>query len=310
MDDILFVCEQKDPQLWLKALERQLPEANIHLFPEIPDPLSIQFAICWKPKSNILDPFVNLKVIQSLGASVHHILSTQKLDKEVIVCKMADDYLSNDMFEYVLACAMDWIRNMPAYRRLQLQKQWKGETYRRIQATHIGLLGLGTIGSVVAKKLIQTGFKVSAWSNSSKTRDGINTYHGQEGLKEMLNELDLLVNLLPLTSSTIELINEKFLNTLPVNTALINVGRGAHIEEQALLKALDSGHLGYAYLDVFSEEPLSKSHPFWKHPKIQISPHIASLTDPESGTRLIVENFRRFKLGKELLHSVSKERGY
>ncbi|MDW3652610.1 MAG: glyoxylate/hydroxypyruvate reductase A [Bacteroidia bacterium] len=307
---ILLICNHKDPAPWAEALQKQLPSERIEIYPEIEDASSVEFILSWKAEAGIFDQFPNLRAVQSLGASVSHILDHQDLAPQIQIARIVDERLSQDMWEYVLAVVMAHLKRLDRYQELEKEKKWHPLPYKSIRDIHISFLGLGKIGAFVADKFSHLGFKVSGWSRTKKELEGIKTFEGEKGLIQMLERSDILVNLLPHTAETQALINEAFLERLPKGAYLINAGRGETLVEEDLLKVLDKGLLSAAYLDVFQQEPLAIDHPFWQHPKIRISPHIASITNIESASQQIVQNYRRLKSGEALLHSVSPQNGY
>ena len=307
---ILLICNNKDPKPWAATLQKALPTERIEIYPEVSDRNSVEFILCWKAGKGVFDQFPNLKAVQSLGASVSHILDHQVLAPEIQIARIVDERLSEDMWEFVLAVVMAHIKRLGNYQASEADKEWKPLAYRSIRDVRISFLGLGKIGAYVAKKFAQLGFEVSGWSRNEKELTGIRSFAGEVGLHQMLKETDILINLLPHTSQTEGLLNEDRLTLLPQGAYLINVGRGETLIEKDLLNLLDSDHLSGAYLDVFQVEPLASDHPFWKHPKIRISPHIASITNIESASKQIVENYRRLKAGEALLNCVSPKQGY
>ena len=307
---ILLICNNKDPKPWAKALGEKLPSATIEVFPEVAESAKVDYIICWKPKVRAFQQFPNLKVVQSLGAGVEHVTDTNELPPSVTLTRIVDPQLAVDMWEFVLAIVMSQLKRLPTYAQQEAQQQWSEQTYKTIPKTTIGVLGLGKIGALVAQKFAQLGFQVVGWSYSQKEIAGVESYVGQDGFSTCLSRTDILINILPLTTSTEGILNQKSLALLKKGAYLVNVGRGGHLVEEDLIPMIDQGQLSGAFLDVFRTEPLPAQHPFWIHPKITITPHIASLTNVETAVEQLVENYRRFKAGKELLHVVSLEKGY
>lgn len=189
-------------------------------------------------------------------------------------------------------------------------KIWQQHHYKSINNTTVSILGLGSIGGYVAEKFAQLGFNVKGWSNSSKQIPNVKSYHEENEFDTVLDNSDFLINLLPLTVTTEGILNIETLKKLPKSSFIINVGRGEHLVDEDLIKLLDTSMLSGAFLDVFRIEPLPKEHPFWNHSKIQITPHVASLTNVETATEQITENYRRFIKKEELLNIVSIKKGY
>jgi len=205
---------------------------------------------------------------------------------------------------------MHYMKDFAQYNRQESYQYWRQHTYKTIPETTVSIMGLGKIGGYVAKQFAKLGFKTQGWSNSPKKIRKVKSYVGAKQLSKFLKHTDVLINILPLTASTTGILNEKLLNQLPKEAYLINVGRGGHLVEADLIPLIDKGQLAGATLDVFHTEPLPKQHPFWKHPKIQVTPHVASLTNVESAVNQVLENYQRMKSGKNLLNEVSTNRGY
>lgn len=307
---IAILTNHKDPQPWQQALQDKLPNVPIEIVEQSTAAKNAEFLVCWKPKKGQLKAFPKLKVIQSLGAGVDHIFDTNSIPNSIKVARIVDPNLSVDMWEYTLAATMNYLKDFPVYARQQRAKNWQQHPYKTIPTTIIGIMGLGKIGGYVAKQFSKLGFQVRGWSNSLKNMADIQSYAGQIGLPAFLTETDILINILPLTTQTKNILNHKLLSQLPKGAYLINVGRGGHLVEAELLPLIDNGHLAGATLDVFQEEPLPHSHPFWTHPKIVATPHIASLTNIKSAVNQIVENYHRMIKGERLLNEVSSEKGY
>lgn len=174
----------------------------------------------------------------------------------------------------------------------------------------VTILGLGVLGAAAAQSLARIGFDVAGWSRSPKSIEGIACYHGEAGLFDALRHAEILVTLLPDTAATRGLINQTTLAALPHGAKIINPGRGSLIEDATLLAALDTGKIAAATLDVFTIEPLPASHPYWRHPRVTVTPHIASATRAETASETIAENIRRGEVGEPFLHLVDRAAGY
>ncbi|HEX9858480.1 MAG TPA: NAD(P)-dependent oxidoreductase, partial [Paracoccaceae bacterium] len=174
----------------------------------------------------------------------------------------------------------------------------------------VAMLGLGALGQACARALVALNFPVTGWSRSPKAVAGVECRHGEAGLEATLRDAAIVVTLLPRTPETENLLDARRLGWLPQGAVIINPGRGALIDDEALLAALDAGRLGHATLDVFRVEPLPPAHPFWTHPHVTVTPHIAADTRADSAARVVVENIRRGEAGEPLLHLVDRARGY
>ncbi len=307
---VIIIFNNKDPKPWAQYLKQKLPDTPIFVYPEVENRETVTFAVCWKADKNVLQNFPNLTVIQSVGASIDHITRNQMLHANQIVTRIVDDNLSNDMWEFVLAAVMSNLKKLPLYGGQKEQKKWQQTDYGLIKKTTVSILGLGQIGSLVAEKFASLGFVVKGWSRSPKNIPNVACFAGENELNSFLNDTDFLVNILPLTMATENLINKNVLLKLKKGGFLINVGRGEHLVEQDLIEILDENHLSGALLDVFRIEPLPPDHAFWTHPKIQITPHVASLTNVDAATTLIAENYKNHVSKKPLRHVVSLEKEY
>lgn len=307
---IAIIFNKRNSKPWEKELGKLLPNELIEVYPNIKNKEDVEFAICWKPEKNVLKEFPNLKVIQSVGAAVDHITETQEIDDNIIISKIVDTYLTNDMFEYTLTAVMAFIKDVNYYSINKCKKDWKPKYYKRINDTKICILGLGEIGSYVGKKLAEIGFNINGWSKSKKDIKGINSFHGKENLYNAIENCDILVNILPVTEETKDILNYNLLSKLNEGGFLINIGRGEHLVEKDLLKLIDEEHLYGASLDVFRNEPLDADDKLWDYPTVTITPHIAGITNVESASKTISENYIRMQKDEDILHRVSLAKGY
>lgn len=307
----LVICfNNKDPEPWRKELSAQLKDTTIEVYPNVKDPAAVTFALCWKPDKNTLDQFPNLAVAQSVGASVEHITQSQNLPVNCQITRIVDPQLSDDMFEFILAGIMTYMKEFATYQLNEPAALWQPKSYKRINNTTIGVLGLGKIGKHVSAKLAQVGFKVKAWSNSEKLIENVNCFHGENNLKQVLNAADILLNILPLTAATENILNRNNLLALNKGAYIINVGRGEHLVEADLINLIDEGHLNGAMLDVFRTEPLPAQHPFWQHEKVRVTPHIAAITNIATAVENVVTNYKNHLNGTALINTISLKKGY
>lgn len=307
---IAIIFTNKSPETWVKTLKKHLPETEVEVYPDIKNFNEIDFALCWKPENGALAKFPNLKVIHSVGAAVDHITKTQKVKETQTICRIVDENLSNDMFEFLLAAILNHIKNLAVYQSQKEHQNWQPQTYKTFKDITVSILGVGNIGAFVAEKLAALGFKIKGWALNEKEIAGVSTFAGDKKLAQFLNGTDILINILPVTPQTENIINNHMLSQINKGGYFINVGRGEHLVEEDLIAVLNSGHLSGALLDVFKTEPLPTEHPFWKHPKIMITPHIASITNIESAAFLVVENYQNHLNGLPLKHTLSLTKGY
>ena len=196
------------------------------------------------------------------------------------------------MSEYAIYWALWHHRDIEKYAASQRAKKWKPEEFIDSIHRRIGIMGLGTIGQDTAKKFAMLGFPTAGWSRTAKTLPGVETFHGRERLPKFLGRTNILVNVLPLTRETRGIMDKTLFAALPKGAFVINMGRGGHVVDDDLLAALDSGHLAGAALDVFNVEPLPPEHPYWAHPKVHITPHMAGYTNPRTASPGVIENIK------------------
>jgi len=304
---VLVVSPGRNPEAWVEALKNEHPGMNIYVYPEDHNKEEVEYAISWKHPRGIFKNYPNLKVIASMGAGVDHITSDPDIPKNIKITRVVDEQLTEDMSAFVLALVMDKMRSISHYYN---QKQWEPKSYKSIDTTKIGIMGLGVLGNGVANTLKKIGFDVYGWSKSTKDIDGINTFCGDENLTEFLSNAEILVCLLPLTQETENILNRELFEKLPKGAYVINVARGEHLVEQDLLEMIDCEQLSGASLDVFRKEPLPEEHPFWNHSKIKITPHIASVTNPQKVVPQMAENYERMTEDEELINVVERDKGY
>lgn len=307
---LLFASPDDDPIAWHAALRRRLPDLEVRIYPEIGDPAEIEAALVWLPPPGLLASLPRLRAIFSLGAGVDRLLEDPTLPAELPLCRMVDPSLTASMAEFVLLHVLRYHRDLDVYEAQQRRAEWRLVLPKPAAATVVGLMGLGELGAASAGLLARHGFTVRGWSRTRKVIEGVRCFAGAEELAAFLDGVGVLVCLLPLTPATRGILNTELFARLPRGARLVNLARGAHLVEQDLLDALDTGRLAHATLDVFVREPLPKDHPFWRHPKITVTPHAASYSLPESGAELVVENLRRLREGRPLLHVVDRARGY
>ncbi len=307
---LLFVSDSDDPAAWRAALERRLPGLDMRVWPETGDAGDVDAALVWNHPRGALAKFPNLRAILSLGAGVNHILDDPELPPGVPVARIVDPALAEGMAEYATLAVLRYHRNFDAYEKFQRDRRWKPLPIPVTAARRVGVLGLGEIGRACAEAIARLGFPVAGWSRTPKSLPGIESYAGAEALAKFLARTDILVCVLPLTPATRGIIDAATLGALSRGAFVINIARGAHVVDADLIAALDSGHIAGATLDVFADEPLPREHPFWAHPGITVTPHIASLTNPETAADGVADNLRRLADGRPLLHLVDRARGY
>jgi len=307
MTNILFAGPDHNWDEFQAPLNKALADLSVTLTRVPSDPEQFDYII-YSPSGPINDftPFTKVKAILSLWAGVETIVTNKTIN--VPLARMVEPGLSTGMAEYVTGHAFRYHSLMPKY--LQ-DGQWRETEIPPLAAdTKVGFLGIGALGQASAAMCRSVGFQTLGWSRRPKSIDGMTCYSGQDGLAQMLAQTDILVTLLPLTPETQHIVNSKTLAALPKGAALINPGRGPLIDDDALLAALNSGHIAGATLDVFKTEPLPKDHPFWQHGSVFVTPHIAASTRAQSGAAAIAENIRGHLNGEPLRNLVDRSVGY
>ncbi len=306
---LLFKRDFTDPEPWLAALAKQMPEWEIRVFPEVEPREDIKYALVYEPPSGLLASLPNLKAIFSLWAGIDHLAGDPELPPAPVI-RMVERSMTATMTAHVVQQVLNVHTQARAYRTQQTERRWQQLDLTVPWDRRVGILGLGALGRDAAEKLIGLRFDVAGWSRTPKEIEGIHCYHGASGFAEFLARTDILVCLLPLTDATRGILNRELFMQLPRGASIINCARGGHLVEADLLRALDEGRLSGAALDVFGEEPLPEDHPFWTRPDIVVTPHIAAFSVPETAIESVVANIERIEAGKPPLYAVDFNRGY
>lgn len=309
-----FVSEasQDERQAWREALPDALKDiATVKPFEDLTDEErnSARVAIVANPDPAQVAALPNLVWVQSLWAGVERLTAELPADGPEIV-RLTDPQMAETMSEAVLAWTLYLHRDMPRYQTQQRQKLWLGHELKLPGERTVGVLGLGKLGSAAALRLKANGFSVLGWSRSAKALTGIACHHGADGLRSVLERSDILVLLMPLTAATRGMIGKAELSACKEGAALINFARGPILDEKALLDALDKGPLGHAVLDVFDEEPLPDTHPFWTHDAITVLPHISAPTITSTASKIVAQNIGGYFADGTVPPSVDRDRGY
>ncbi len=312
---LTFICPDRDTGPWIKALNELDPALEIRVWPNDHPRSKIEMALTWAHPPGVLKEYPNLGCICSMGAGIDLLLTDPLLPNPDLpgnpaIVRLIDQKLVRDMSEYLLLAVLHHFRQFDFYQARKEQKDWHPLGPLEKKENIIGIMGLGQLGKAAAKSLQAAGFTVCGWRNSQIKIDKIPSFHGRDQLEGFLSRTRILICLLPLTCQTRHILNRDTFSKLPQGAYLINVGRGDHLEETDLLAALDQGHLSGACLDVFQSEPLPKDHPIWQHPKILVTPHISSQTNPRSVAPQILSNLKRLRTGKALLNRVDIKKEY
>ncbi len=274
-------------------------------------PEDVRYVMVWEPEPGRLASYPNLKLICSAAAGVDHILADPLLPTHLPLVRLTTADQSTRMAEYVAWAALSLMRRMPEIIAGQATRGWDtGLTGETAAETRVGVMGLGVMGAQAASMLAALGFQTAGWSASPKDIAGVESFAGAETLPAFLARTDILVCLLPLTPATTGIIRAETIAMLPANASLINAGRGRHVVEPDLIVALDSGHLSGAILDVFEPEPLPADNPLWAHPKVIVTPHIASFGSRRVRARHVAGLIASFERGETLAGLYDPLRGY
>lgn len=302
-----------EQRLWIDAIQQHFIDNTVTVcaFEQLTPKQQQQcrLAIVANPDPQQLTALPNLIWVHSVWAGVERLLSELPRTTFSIV-RLIDPELTRTMTEAVLAWTLYLHRDMPAYLYQQSQQLWQQRPYVSATERTVGILGLGELGLASALCLKQHGFQVKGWSRTLKQIPELSTYHGEQGLTQLLLQTDIVVNLLPLTPETQNLLNQYRFASFKPHAALINFGRGGIIDDQALLQTLDTGQLSHAVLDVFDQEPLPADHSFWTHKSITVLPHISAPTSPVSASKIVAANINTYLQSGQLPPPVDRRRGY
>lgn len=307
---LLLKSDLERADAWLSAFETLMPELEVRVWPDLGIPTEVEFALLWDPPDALFEPLSELKILFSIGAGLDHLLQCSSLPRDVPLIRMVEDALTEGMTEYVVFNVLRFHRGMHIYDLQQRRRQWLEHTQIRPGSRTVGIMGLGELGAASATALRRLGFNVAGWSRSRKSIDGVTSYAGAAEFDAFLSQSEILVCLLPLTSQTEGILNAQTFSKLPSGAFLINAGRGGHLIERDLVAALESRRLSGAALDVFATEPLSPNDRLWRTDFVYITPHVASMTAPETAAKHVVSNIKRFKSGQPLTHVVDLDNGY
>lgn len=312
--NIIYYHPLFNAQEWLAGIKQRLPQAEIREW-QRGDERPADYALVWRPPHEMLANRRDLKAVFALGAGVDAILDQERkhpgtLLAGVPLLRLEDTGMAQQMQEYALSYALRYFRRFDEYQALQQQQEWQPLDPHSLDDFTIGILGAGVLGQSVARKLTEFGFRVRCWSRSAKQIDGVQSFAGEAQRAAFLDGVKLLINLLPNTPETIGILNRELFAQLSTGAYLINIARGAHLVEADLLAALEQGQLAAATLDVFAREPLPQDHPFWRHPRVTITPHIAAITLPQQAMDQIAANIRALEAGHAPAGVVDRQRGY
>jgi glyoxylate/hydroxypyruvate reductase len=290
---VLFVSNEDDPVGWRQELAARVPGLEFVVWPAAVDPASVDVALCYSPPAGLLRSLPRLLMVQSLAAGLDHLDGDRAPAPGVTVCRLIDPTVPDMIAEYVLAAVMRHHREFDMFAAAQARQDWCFSAPRPAASRRVGVLGLGPLGIAATTLLTRVGFVVAGWSRNPKRFAQIEVFHGAAGLDAMARRSEILVCVLPLTAETAGILSGRLFVLLPPGAALVNLGRGAHLVDDDLLCALDNGQLAGATLDVFRDEPLPVQHPFWRHPRILVTPHVAAFPQPRTAASVVAERLNQ-----------------
>ena len=306
---VVWLGDAQEDLDWVALLAPLLP--GIDVGPMNPEgEAGVQYAVVWAPPTGALARHPDLKAIVSVGAGVDHVFRDAELPAHLPILRTTGPDMVQRLREYVALHVLAHHRELMATSDRQARKEWQLFVTPTAPKRRVGIMGLGRIGAACAQTVAALGFDTAGWSRNPHQIDGVTTYHGADGFDAFIARTDILVCLLPLTDQTRDILNADLFARLPKGAAIINAGRGGHLVDADLLAALDAGHLSGATLDVFRTEPLPKDDPLWSHPRIRVTPHIASYIDPETGASVVARNIRTFEAEGTAPDIAETARGY
>jgi glyoxylate/hydroxypyruvate reductase A len=306
---LLYKADPERGKQWAALFATKAPDIDFRLWPDVGDPAAVRYLAAWQPPDDPVRAFPNLEVIFSVGAGIDQ-FDLSAVPEQIAVVRMTEPGIVEGMIEYVVQAVLTLHRDGFDYARQQAARVWQPLPVRPAASRRVGVLGLGMLGRAVLERLALFGFPCAGWSRSTHTLPGIECYAGTAELGAFLARTDILICLLPLTDATRGLLDACLFTALPQGASFISVGRGPQVVQPALLDALDRGHLQYAILDVTDPEPLPPAHPFWTHPRIRLTPHIASATRPETAVDVVLANIRLHRDGRPMTGEIDRTRGY
>ena len=306
---ILYRSDAARAAGWAKYFAEHAPDLDFRVWPDAGDLSKVEYVIAWQAPAGFLAELPNLKVLFSSGAGIDHV-DLSAVPAHIPLVRMVEPGIINGMVEYVSLAVLALHRDFFDYVAAKASRSWSALEVPPASSRTVGVMGMGVLGRAVLERLAAYGFGLRGWNRSLRPMQGVQSFAGAEQLQPFLAGCDVLVCLLPLTGATRGILNRELFAMLPAGAALINVGRGPHLVDADLIEALDSGHLSRAILDVTDPEPLPSEHPFWTHPRVFLTPHVASMTQPESAAPILLENLRRHQRGEPLLNVIDRSSGY
>ncbi|AZD08669.1 D-3-phosphoglycerate dehydrogenase [Pseudomonas chlororaphis] len=305
---LLYKADPVRGEHWRALFAEQAPDIQWRAWPDLGNPEEIRYLAAWQAPDD-LRLLPNLEVLFALSAGVDQ-LDLARLPPDLPVVRLLDPGITRGMCEYASFAVLSLHRDMLRYRQQQLARCWQAHLLQPAAQRRVGVMGLGQQAQQILATLRPLGFALSGWARSAHRIDGVQCFAGNQQLPAFLSQCDILLCVLPLTEQTQGILDRELFRQLPRGAALINMGRGGHLVEQDLLDALASGQLSGAVLDVLQQEPAPAEHPFWDHPQILLTPHIAAMTQPQSAFAVLLDNIRRHQRGEPMLGQIDRTQGY
>lgn len=306
---VLHCGDEARGRAWSEAIARELPEVEFRCWPDLGEPQGIRHIVAWTLSDEALAALPNLEVVFSIGAGVDQ-LALGRLPPHLRIVRMIEPGITETMAEYDYMAVLSLHRDLPFFLVEQRAGRWSWRDAMPAAERAVGVMGLGELGQAALAALAPHGFRLSGWSRSRRAIAGVSCFAGAEALDAFLAQAEILVCLLPLTDMTRGILCRETFGRLPRGARLVNAARGAHLVQADLIEALDSGQLSAAVLDVTDLEPLPPDHPFYTHPSIILTPHVAGITRTDSAVQSLIANLRRELAGQPLVGEIDRSRGY
>lgn len=306
---VLHYGDEARGRSWREAIARELPEITFSCWPDTGDLAAVRFLVAWTLPDELIASLPNLEILFSIGAGVDQ-LHMSRLPPALRVVRMIEPGITDTMADYVAMAALALHRDLPFHIAEQRAGRWSWRDVPPARQRRVGVMGLGELGRAALAALAPHGFQLAGWSRSPRTIDGVECFAGDAGLAPFLARSEILVCLLPLTDDTRHILNRVTFAAMPRGARLVNVARGGHLAQDDLLEALGSGQISAAILDVTDPEPLPAGHPFYAHPAILLTPHVAGITRTDSAVHALIDNLRRVIAGEPLIGEIDRRRGY
>lgn len=306
---LLYKADPVRGEQWKRLFAEHAPDIEWRAWPDIGDPKDIRYLAAWQAPDHLETRLPNLEVLFALSAGVDQ-LDLDRLPTSLPVVRLLDPGITRGMCEYASFAVLSLHRDMLRYRQQQVARCWQAHLLQPAAQRRVGVMGLGMQARQILATLQTFGFALSGWARSEHRIAGVDCFAGDEQLPAFLGQCDIVLCVLPLTEQTRGILNRQSFQHLPKGAALVNMGRGGHLIEEDLLEALASGQLSAAVLDVLQQEPAAPDHPFWQHPQILLTPHIAAMTQPESAFGVLLDNIRRHQRGESMLGQIDPQRRY